>query len=225
MIKAVLMDIDNTLLDFNECAKYAMRCSLGEWDLEYNGRVAQTFFKINTMLWNDIEKGILDKEGLYKVRWKYIFGELDMNIDGEKFEKCFLKYLSRSFSTVEGAHDILKYLSGKYLLSAASNGPQCEQKNRLKNAGIYDYFQNVFTSEAIGYPKPKREFFMLCLEKMGNVLPSETIMVGDSINADIVGAKNCGIVTCWFNYEHINCPAPTLADYTVNSLAQLKSFL
>ena len=225
MIKAVLMDIDNTLLDFNECAKYAMRCSFGERGLEYTERVAQTFFKINTMLWNDIEKGILDKEGLYKVRWKYIFRELGINTDGEEFEKYFLKYLSRSFSTVEGAHDILKYLSGKYLLSAASNGPQFEQDNRLKNAGIYDYFQSVFTSEAVGYPKPKKEFFMICLEKMGNLLPSETIMVGDSLNADIVGAKNCGIVTCWFDYEQINCPPPSCADYTVNSLAQLTSFL
>ena len=113
-------------------------------------------------------------------------------------EKYFLKYLSRSFSTVEGAHDILKYLSGKYLLSAASNGPQFEQDNRLKNAGIYDYFQSVFTSEAVGYPKPKKEFFMICLEKMGNLLPSETIMVGDSLNADIVGGMGfTAIMVSW----------------------------
>ena len=46
----------------------------------------------------------------------------------------------------------------------------------MKNAGIYDYFQSVFTSEAVGYPKPKKEIFMICLEKMGNLLPSETIM-------------------------------------------------
>ncbi len=225
MIKAVLADIDNTLLDFDKCAEYAMKCAFEEAGLQYTENAAEVFFRINTQLWNEIEKGNLDKAGLYKIRWRRIFKELKTEYDGEKFEMSFVKHLGDSYQTVDGAKDILDYLSDRYPLYAASNGPQTEQINRLTNAGLVHYFKDIFTSERIGYQKPRREFFEGCFRKMDGVLPCETIIIGDSVNADIKGGKDSGLVTCFFNYKQRHSLQCISADYVVQTLDDIKNFL
>lgn len=225
MIKAVLADIDNTLLDFNKCAEYAIKCAFAKWGLQYTDKALSTFFKINTRLWNDIEKGIINKAGLYKVRWAQIFAELGIELDGQSFELDFLQSLSQSYHTVDGAEELLKYLSGKYMLFAASNGPHAEQVSRLTNAGLICYFKDVFTSERIGFQKPRKEFFMGCLERAGGLLPHEAVIIGDSLNADIIGGKACGLVTCFFNYGNVALDGNIPADFTVQALSDIKTLL
>lgn len=225
MIKTVLADIDNTLLDFDKCAEYAIKCAFNEWKLQYNKRVSEVFFRINNELWNEIEKGTIDRVGLYRVRWLRIFAELGIDVDGQRFELDFVKNLAKSYQTVDGAEELLQYLSKKYTLYAASNGPHAEQLSRLANAGLDGYFKDVFTSERIGYQKPLKEFFYGCFELMNGALPSETIIIGDSVNADIMGGKACGLVTCFFNYRHIMHEKNVPADYEVQTLEDIKSFL
>lgn len=225
MIKAVLIDIDNTLLDFNECARYAIRSSFDEKGIKYPSNVFDVFFEINTLLWNDIENGIITKTQLYAVRWNKIFERLNMDVDGVDFENYFLKYLGQSYRTVRGAEDILRYLSEKYILCAASNGPHEEQLKRLGNANLLRYFDHIFTSEAIGYPKPQKEFFDKCIANIGSVSPDEIMIIGDSLSADIEGAKKCGLRTCWFNFSHQPVTSPPYADATVDALEQIKEVL
>ena len=76
MLKAVLMDIDDTLLDFGKCAEQAMRIGFAEWGLPYDDSTYATFTRINDGLWLMIERGELTTQQLFEFRWNRIFDAL-----------------------------------------------------------------------------------------------------------------------------------------------------
>ncbi len=225
MIKAIFMDIDNTLLDFSECAKFAMTRAFEKNNIPFKDEYFSTFTKINHSLWREIEKGRLDKEGLYKTRWKNIFSELNINFNGELFEKDFVSSLFDSYQTVDGAEEILKYLKNKYILCAATNGPHAEQYSRLKNAGLFSYFDHIFISEDFGAAKPSKKFFDSCVKYLPDIKKDEILLVGDSITADIVGGVEYGLKTCWFNYYKMSNTSNVVSDYKINNLYELENIV
>lgn len=225
MPKAVLIDVDNTLLDFRRCSRYAIVEMFREMELEYNEDYYRVFHEINDSLWLKTEKTLLTREGLYEIRWKLIFERLNIIADSDKAESFFRYYLGLSADHVDGALDLLKYLSIKYPVYAASNSRKKEQTARLTKAGFMPYLKGIFTSEQIGFPKPKKEFFDACLAKMGDIPKEEIIMIGDSLTADIAGGIEYGLQTCYFNIFKKEVPPDIHPDYTVNTLSEIKNIL
>lgn len=224
-VKAVLLDIDNTLLDFNECSRLAMKKAFEEHGLTFSDLVFTTFITTNNGLWVKIEKGEYSRAQLHKERWNIILGKLGLSYDGEKIEKSFLDNLYDCIWIIDGANEIVEYLSSKYYLCTASNAPNDQQYNRLKKAGFYPYIKKVFTSEAIGVNKPLKEFFDACFSQMDGITPSQTVMIGDSLTADVKGAKKYGLKTIWYN--HLKEPMPTekYFDVAVDTLTDIKKYL
>lgn len=225
MITNVLMDVDNTLLDFNKCAKEAIKIGFLKWNIEYSDKVFPVFLEVNDQLWRKIETGEIDKKTLYQLRWKTIFERLGIKADGPAFEQDFRNIFSDSKEAVDGAYEILDYLSERYILSVASNASYQQQLKRLTNSDMLKYFSNIFNSEQIGYPKPEKKFFDACFEKLGNIQKDEVIIIGDSLSADINGGADYGIKTIWFNYDKAAVPDNVKADFIVNSLDEIKNIL
>lgn len=223
-IKAVFIDIDNTLLDFNKCALWSMQKAFNDYGLSFENSMFDTFNMINNRLWLRIEKGELTKEELYACRWNMIFALIGIDVDGVEFENAFYSYLTESAEPVDGALDLLKYLHGKYLVCAASNASYAQQIKRLNNAGMAEYLDRIFISEQIGFSKPQKEFFERCFEKISPIVPSETVMIGDSLTADIEGGASFGMKTCRYNHNLTN-ESSDLPDFTVCSLSEIKKFL
>lgn len=223
MIKAVLIDIDNTLLDFGKSAYLAIKNGFEDRRFEFNENVMTVFHSVNDFLWGKIEKGGLTKEELFDVRWNMIFEKLSINADGHEFETYFRRYLFDSALPMDGAVDILKYLSSRYKIYSASNGANDQQINRLTNAGMIGYMQAVFTSQLLGVQKPDKLFFEKCLSLM-NCACDEVIMIGDSLNADICGAKNVGIKTCLYA-PNGDISSHDCADTVVKHLNEIKNIL
>lgn len=223
-IKAVFIDIDNTLLDFNKCALWSMQKAFNDYDLSFENSMFDTFNMINNRLWLRIEKGELTKEELYACRWNMIFALIGIAVDGVEFENVFYSYLTESAEPVDGALDLLKYLHGKYLVCAASNASYAQQIKRLNNAGMTEYLDRIFISEQIGFSKPQKEFFERCFEKISPIVPSETVMIGDSLTADIEGGASFGMKTCRYNHNLTN-ESSDLPDFTVCSLSEIKKYL
>lgn len=224
MIKAVFIDVDNTLLDFNECAKHSMATSLREYGEDYKEHYFSVFKLVNDELWREIEKGTLTREGLYRVRWNRVFERLGIGIDGPEFEQHFIHNLHSSAVPVKGAHDILEYLAPKYTLCIASNAPHKQQLTRLRNADMLRYLDHIFTSEQIGSQKPEKSFFDACFANLDGISPEECIIIGDSLTADIQGGIACGMKTCWFNYDH-RAYSGDEADYIIGALEEIKKIL
>lgn len=227
MIKVVLIDVDNTLLDFNECAKLAMTRVFESYNLACPDNLFAVFAEVNVNLWEQIQRSEIDLEELYRIRWNIIFSKLNLQLDGVKFEHKFLEFLASSVIAVKGAYEMLDYLSKRYILCIASNAPYEQQVKRLQKADMLKYMKHLFISEKIGYEKPNSNFFRVCLEELQDVAPNEVIMIGDSISADINGAKSIGIKTCWYNYNHIQEPAKSgnKADFIIEDLLDVMDIL
>jgi len=225
MIKAVFLDIDNTLLDFHACAYEGMRQALAEHGQPCPEGIIPVFHRINDSLWQAIERGEITKAQLYQRRWPSIFAEMNIPLDGEEFEKRFVELLKIVAVRMPHAIDLLEYLKPRYPLYAATNAPRPQQMSRLEKSGILPYLTDVFISEEIGYPKPSREFFDACFAKLPGLKPEDVIIIGDSLTADISGGESYGLRTCWFNREGIPCPADVHPDHTVSDLREIMSIL
>ena len=235
MIKAVLIDIDNTLLDFDAYVQQAMRDGFEKFGLgRYEDSMYQVFWQINTEMWRGIEQGNLTYEELMASRWNRIFAELGISFDGVIFENYFKDALFESAIPVSGAMDALTRLEGNYILCVASNGPYEQQLNRLKKAGMLPFFSNLFISEKIGFSKPSEEFFSYCLNEINaerrqngknEILPSEVIMIGDSLESDMAGAINMGFKTCFFDKNKSGDAKGLPVDYIVDKPEDIRLFL
>ncbi|MBR5899844.1 MAG: YjjG family noncanonical pyrimidine nucleotidase [Clostridia bacterium] len=225
MIKAVLIDIDNTLLDFNKSSALAIEKSFNEHGLTYSDTVYSTFLSINAELWRRIERGEFTRAQLHAERWNIILNALGVEFDGTLIERSFLDNLYDCAIVIDGALEIVKYLSKKYYLCSASNAPHDQQLHRLEVSGIKPFIKCAFTSESLKADKPSKEFFDRCFEKLNGVTPQETIIIGDSLTADINGGANYGMKTLWYNHNKEVEPKEKTYDYVVNRLIDIKNIL
>ena len=225
MIKAVLLDVDNTLLDFNKSANETIKSAFAELGLTYSGGVFDVFLRTNDELWRKIEEKEITRAELHRDRWNIIFNRLGLNADGTEMERLFLSRLENYAIPVNGALDTVKYLSGKYKLYTASNAPYAQQVKRLTLSGILPFIEKILNFEDQGINKPQKRFFEECLKAMSPATKEEVAMIGDSLSADMQGGKSVGITTVWFNRGgSANLPIG-LCDYTVKSLAEIKAIL
>lgn len=224
MIKAVLLDIDNTLLDFNQSAALAMEETFAEHRLPFAKENFYTFKSVNDSLWLKIESGELTRAELHATRFNIILGKLGLSYDGTAVEKSFLANLNHCAVKVDGAEELLSYLAAKYVLCTASNAPTVQNKTRLRYSGLNKYFTHEFVSEEIGYAKPDPRFFDVCFGVLSPIDRKETVMIGDSLTADVAGAVNYGIKTVWFNRGEIN-KVPPKGVTEVKKLADIEKIL
>lgn len=224
-IKAILIDIDNTLLDFTQSAKQAAEKTAKKLNVILPENYFPVFNEVNDRLWELLEIAEITKQDIYNRRWPEIFEILGINADGKVFEEEFRNEIRDIAIPVSGAEDLLKYLSSKYPVYAASNASKERQLYRLKTAGFDKYLKDVFSSEEAGFEKPAKEFFYFCMEGMEDISPSEIMVIGDSVNADIIGAKNFGMKAIWFNFYNETYDSLAFTDYTVTELKDIINIL
>ena len=228
MIKAVFLDIDNTLLDFDKCVQEAMREGFQKFELPpYKDYMFDAFTLINNEIWKQFERKELTFTDILHTRWQKIFDALNIAFDGYTFELYFVDYIFHSHIHEPGALKLLQYLRAKgYIICAVSNGPEKQQCNRLREAGMLEYFDYLFISERLGAVKPTAAFFDKCLAELaaGREEPlqrNEILMVGDSISSDIIGGYNSGLQTCYYNRFGTPYHGDIFIDYLINSLDAL----
>lgn len=225
MIRIILLDVDNTLLDFNKCSAASIQEGFREFGLTYRPEMFPVFLDINDRLWYEIEQGRLTREGLHNIRFPWIFDKLGIDADGVAFERRYAQLLHESHIPVDGAPELLEYLSGTYDLYVASNASEEQQAHRLRLAGMLRYFKGMFVSQEIGAPKPSRAFFERCMERLGDPPKEEVLLIGDSLTADMQGGVDFGLRTCWYNHNHLPRDTAPPVDYTVDHLREIMELL
>ncbi len=225
MKKIILIDLDNTIIDFNECARNSIIDIFEKFNLPYSEKVFSTFITENVRIWKRLEKGEIDKPYLRANRWNIILGKLGIDFDGTIVEDLFEKGVALGAYPVAGAYELLDYLKPKYDLYIVSNGFRFVQESRLKIGDFNKYFKDVFVSEDIGIQKPDTRFFEYCYEKIGKPSKDEIILIGDNIHADIKGGNDFGIDTVWFNKNGDTHSEEIKPKYIVNKLCEIKNIL
>ena len=228
MYKHIFFDLDRTLWDFDTNTKdtireifysYDFQNTIGNFDEWYTN-----YQKHNVHLWDLYGQGEIKKEYLRDMR--FYFALKDYGIDdvalGKKFGKTFVEQSPRRTTVFEYANEILAYLSKKYRLHIITNGFKEIQDVKLSNTGLIRYFDNVFTSDAIGYNKPHPKIFHYAISSL-NAKKEECLMVGDDFKSDILGARNANIDQVFFN--HKDAVYDIKPTYEIKSLKDLEGFL
>lgn len=231
MIRAILLDIDNTLLDFDAYVQTALKEGFAQFGLgAYTPHVYNTFLSINGPLWQDLERGVITYQELLQVRWNKVFTALGVTFDGVAFERYFKGRLFHTAIPEAGAEALLCHLNGRYILAAASNGPYEQQINRLQLAGMKSQLDHCFISEDMGVAKPSNEYFAHCLNTINAhlstpLLPQEVMMIGDSLSSDIAGAKAYGMQTCFYDKQKTGDTKGIQVDFVVTHLQEICDIL
>lgn len=196
--KYVFIDLDDTIWDFHANARVVLEEMYEEQNLGRYFSSFDEYFAIyaqrNLELWEMYGKGEITKEYLNVERFKHPM--LKVGVDDHelavKTGTKFLDILPTKTTLIPNAIELLDYLHGKYPLTIVSNGFVEVQYKKMRHSNVEHYFSHVVLSEAAKALKPDKRIFEYAL-KLNNATASETIMIGDSYEADIRGAQNAGI--------------------------------
>ena len=195
MIKNILLDLDNTILDFHRTESEAIKKTLSNFGLEPTDEVIATYKAFNRRCWEALERGEMTRDEVLFGRFELLFSHLGKEVVPEDVQHFYERRLSEGAYYIDGAEDMLKALQGKYKLYIASNGTAFVQDRRIDASGVAKYFDGIFISERIGANKPSTVFFDGCFERMENKERDKTVIVGDTLSSDILGGINAGIHT------------------------------
>lgn len=226
MITTVLFDLDDTILDFHKAEQGALKKALQSIGVEPTEEILKRYSVINLSQWKLLELGKLTQEQVKVKRYRIFFEELGINASPEKTAKCYEENLAFQHELVDGAMELLQKLHQKYRLYAASNGTYEVQRQRIQESGIKPYFQDFFISKQIGFHKPDVKFFEYCFSHIKDFKKEETVMIGDSLTSDILGGKNAGLTTIWYQKDKkITDNGEIHPDYRIYSLGELPELL
>ena len=143
MIRNVLFDLDDTLLDFKRAEAEAIRHTLREIGIEPTDEVVALYSRINRSCWAKLETGEYTREEVLHNRFDMLFSELGVIGDAHKTQKLYEYRLSLGAYYIDGAEEMLKTIYGKYRLYLATNGIVNVQTRRLRDSGIEKYFEEL----------------------------------------------------------------------------------
>lgn len=228
--KHLFFDLDHTLWDFDKNASIALLKLFEHESLDEKVKVPfedfyQRYLHHNELLWNRYHHGFISADDLkWKRMWRTL---LDFKVADEALSRDlgvkFLEILPIQKEVFPYTFEILDYLSLKgYTMHLITNGFQKTQHTKLENSGLQPFFKHMITSECSNSVKPKKEIFDYALAKSGAIL-SESIMIGDNLDADIQGAINAGMDSVFVN--HLNKTHNNISTYTITHLKELESIL
>ena len=195
-----LFDLDDTLLDFRASEKLSFERVLRELGLV--GGVDDLFLQyqgINIELWRAFEAGAVSKEFLKVERFRKTFAANGLELDPQRASHRYLESLSENVVLIDGARRLCESLAAFGEVGIITNGVASIQERRIASSGLGDYISFTATSEACGYAKPDSRFFDYATKMARSFNKDETIIVGDRLDADILGVNRFGIESCWYN--------------------------
>ena len=225
MIKTVLFDLDDTILDFKKAESIAIRRALSEMNIKPTDSIAKIYSEINKSQWLLLEQQKISRSELLTRRFDLLFEKLGVKRSGKQMQTIYERFLSEEHVFIPDANEVLNVLSKEFSMYIVSNGSAFVQENRIKSSGISKYFKNIFISERIGYNKPHKAFFDKCFSSIELLDRSNTIIIGDSLTSDIKGGNNAEILTCWYNPSKKANNSDAVVDYEISSLTELPALL
>jgi putative hydrolase of the HAD superfamily len=227
--KHIFFDLDHTLWDFDKNSEITLRQLYDEYDLKTQGIAEFNDFVTsynthNDRLWERFRKGYIKREEL---RWKrFWLALLDFRIAdtalAHEISSAYLEILPTQTALIPHAKELLEHCKGRYQIHMITNGFETTQRLKMQFSGIASYFSVLVTSEKSNSMKPHPDIFAYALKSTG-ACTEESIMIGDAIDIDILGAINAGIDTAYYNPQKL--PHDRKPTYEVQHLNELIAIL
>lgn len=224
--KLFLFDLDDTLLDFKASEQLSFARTLQA--LGVDGDLAQLFFgyqAINLALWRAFETGAVSKDFLKVERFRKTFAENGLELDPEAASRLYLESLSDTVVLIDGALQLCATLAGMGEVGIITNGVEAIQNQRIAKSGLREHISFVATSEACGYAKPDVRFFEYAARMARPFAKEDAIIIGDRLDADILGANRYGIDSCWFNPERLPNVSEAVPTFEIDNLPAMLASL
>lgn len=201
----LFFDLDHTLWDFDANARETLLELHDLYDLKAMGIIdAEHFIAVytdfNHRLWRDYHNGIISKEELRSQRFAKTFESFGLPAEAvpTQFEIDYVRICPTKTNLFPDAKEVLESLSEKYRMHIITNGFVESSEIKLLNTNIKGHFEHIFVSEIIGFNKPDPALFYHAMQTAG-CSATEAIMIGDSLEADIIGARGVGMDQIFFN--------------------------
>ena len=212
-IANVFFDLDHTLWDFEKNSALTFEKIFDQLKINVNLNVfSEAYDGINHHYWKLYRENKISQKELRHKRLIKTFEAIDFAFDPQKIELIsdqYILHLSTFSNLFEGAISLLDELKIKYQLHVITNGFEIVQHHKIKNSGLSSYFENVFTAEKVGYKKPHPIIFEHALHHT-QANAQNSLMIGDSLEADVLGAMSIGMQSIHFNShnepQHDHCP-------------------
>lgn len=225
--KHLFFDLDHTLWDFETNSGITLQRLHNQYDLAAKGIPDFETFKLtyemhNEKFWERYRKGFIRREEL---RWKRMWHTLlDFKVADNKLahelSTVYLELLPHQGQLMPYAIELLDYCKAKnYQLHLITNGFETTQWQKMRTSGIDHYFQKVITSENSNSMKPLKGIFDFAIQESGATI-EDSIMIGDALEADVLGAQKYGMDQVYFNpNKKAHAHKPT---YEISCLSELK---
>ncbi|MBD1394066.1 YjjG family noncanonical pyrimidine nucleotidase [Mucilaginibacter glaciei] len=227
--KHIFFDLDHTIWDFDKNAEETLHELYGIHKLSDLGLPSadifiETYTKNNHELWAKYHLGQITKDELREERFKTTFTQLGVHPDlvPADFEDAYVALGPTKKNLFPHAHETLTYLQGKYTLHLISNGFKESTEMKVAGTNLAPYFQNVIISEVVGVNKPDPRIFQHAIDLAG-ATKQQSLMIGDSLEADVRGALSFGMDAIYFNPAGLEKPADVPAQ--INHLKELTLML
>jgi len=219
--KIFLFDLDDTLLDFEANEADSLNKLFQQHGYTFSDELFQVYNSVNKQLWADYENGKIVLDDVLNSRFSKTMSILGKVADGKEWEDQYRELLGNGCQLIDGAMELCQSLSASHRLFVVTNGITHTQIKRLKQSGLFEFFEDIFDSQSIGFQKPSIEFFDYVMSHITDFCIDEALMIGDSLNTDIKGGLLSGIDTCWINRKAQEYSAEIQSTYMVTSLAEL----
>ncbi|MEM9545654.1 MAG: pyrimidine 5'-nucleotidase [Bacteroidota bacterium] len=224
--KWLLLDADNTFLDFTSASKKSLFATCADYNLNCDEEIYTTYKVENAKVWESFENKEITALELRSLRFQKFFDAVQIDgVNPFEFNARYLENLVDVSEAFEGAIDFLEDLKNEYTLSVITNGLKEVQRPRLRKLEMEHLFESIIVSDEIGVAKPDVRFFEHSYTTIANPPPkSEVLVIGDNLKSDILGGINFGVDTCWLSHNRPN-NSPIQPTFTLNSLQDLKDIL
>jgi putative hydrolase of the HAD superfamily len=225
VVTDIFFDLDHTLWDFEKNSALTFERIFRDHRIDLDlGTFLAEYVPANLAFWKLYRDGKIEKEDLRFRRLRTVFDAVSYPVKDEvihSLASAYIDHLSSHDHLMPNTREILEYLKPRYRMHIITNGFEEIQAKKLRNSGIAAYFDQVINSEMAGVKKPHPMIFRLALERT-RVLPRQAIMVGDNLEADILGARALGMHTIHFNVH--NEPLHEYGEI-IHNLSEIKSYL
>lgn len=222
----LLFDIDNTLLDFDKAEYMALGKIFEQYHIEDTKENRAIYSSENKALWRSHEAGEISREELLSTRFANAFRALGVKeaYDASVVDAAYQLHLAQGHELMDHAMELLDCLAQEATeMYIVSNGTSKVSRPRILESGIAGYFKEIFISEEIGKHKPSKEFFDYVFEHIDHAADKDFAIVGDTLATDILGGKNAGIKTIWYNPKHLEAQKDLTPDCVIEDLLEIPS--
>lgn len=227
--KHLFWDLDRTIWDFERNFKETFKEIYDKYNLKLKGiknfeQFVKKYREYNTFLWDLYRNGKIIKEYLSAQRFILTLRYFNINdiLLANSIADDYLRLSPLKTNLFPNTIETLDYLKDRYSMHIITNGFEEVQYKKIRISGLSKYFDKIITSEEAGYNKPDKKIFVYSLKK-ANATAKESLMIGDDMNVDILGAKTVGMDQVYVNYEKL--PFQAQVTYEINSMKELAELL